>query len=194
MRVGLTDTSGNVSRVVEIDGGACFGATEVLFGNILSNSGCGKYPKIDTSSIVDSDYNNDIKKETLDAFKEYMDKETYYCETLIIHSKRTAENTDFKLVDMDTPSGSFEQFISDIVNNTDNTDETVKCFGELITDMTPDTINIVYRTKEELSKAFNRLAVTGYLDTSNAAVIVNEYSDLSVKEKYDKYIEAYLLD
>lgn len=197
MRVGIVDKNNRISNIIEFNGGALITCAHDIVEQILEYNGCGHYPKLSVEHIVDKSNNNNIKKSTLKEFIKIDNNEegALYDERLVIYNNTRNTRTIFNDLDMQCESETLAQALSKPSTKTwDERITDVKCFDNIISDATPDRTSIMYNRRTDLYNAFKDLLATGYIDTSNAAVIINEYYNLSVIEKHEKYIEAYLVN
>lgn len=194
MRIGLVDKYGEIYTAVEINGGAMITDTIGLMETILSHNGCGEYPELSTKHTVDREHSNDIKKEFLDcAVGIVEDTGNLYEERLVIYNKHlsTGKNTLFNALDKQLEPAEFSKLFECDYEDYEETD--VKYFDYLIKDAIPDRVSLLFKSKEDLMEAFRNLTFTGFLDTSKARAVINEYYELNVVEKHQKYVEAYLV-
>lgn len=207
MRVGLVDKYGVMSRMVEISGcGVLINDTETAMESLLENNKCGSYPDFTLDHIVDKNANNNIKRSVLEEAVKVLNEESdLYEECLVIYSTEacTPEKTLFWDLDEqytvdteDALGGNWEDTLLEVVKcvRVADAQEDIKFFDNLITDAIPVRIRVMFKSREELLNVFEQAIKTGFVDTSNATVIINEYTDLNVTEKHREYVEAYVVN
>ena len=172
MRVTLTDNSGSIERICEMKNA------------IISDAECIVEQIVDKSEETKSD----IQDDTLTLMKKMLDNNELV-EAIVLYNDGATCVSEFFADDLNPYNDIFES-----LKNTECEEVDTKYLPNVVTSIAPAIVRVIYRNQSTMQSKFHTLMRTGFIDTSDADLVLVTYNHLKVREKHEEYMAVYHID